>query len=218
MDTQAELKRIQSLLLDRITSAASNRDVTAVAALSGLAKECESLDAEFASLNRRVEAAKSALNGSWSASTASQKLTYSAEASTTSRKVVGAQARNEWVEGLRAQGISLQGHRKRYQTARGQSVAVAFANELPLKKNRWFLGLPDEPTDVAVLLCKSLAGKRHDIVLPVSRIREVWRLLARNQGEVKFNFKKDDSRFLLLVPRNEPLDVTRDVGNYAPLK
>jgi hypothetical protein len=218
MDTQAELQRIQSLLLDQISSAVSHRDVAAVAALSGLAKECETLEVEFTSLNRRVEAVKSALNSSWASSTTAQKLTYSIEVPTTSRKAAGAQARNEWVAGLRAQGISLHGHRKRYQTARGQSVAVAFANELPSAENRWFLGLTDEPTDVAVLLCKSLVGKLHDIVLPVSHLREVWRVLSRSQSGVKFNVRKDASRFLLLVPGNEPLDVTRCVGNYEPLR
>jgi len=218
MDTQAELQRIQSLLLDQISSAVSHRDVAAIAALSGLAKECETLETEFTSLNRRVEAVKSALNGSWASSTTSHKLTYSVEASTTSRKAAGAQARNAWVVGLRAQGISLHGHRKRYQAARGQSVAVAFANELPDAENRWFLGLTDEPTDVAVLLCKSLVGALHDIVLPVSHLREVWRVLSRSQSGVKFNVRKDASRFLLLVPGNEPLDVTRYIGNYEPLR
>lgn len=218
MDTQAELQCIQSLLLDQLSSAVSNRDFAAVAALSSLAKECETLEVEFTSLNRRVETVKSALNGSWASSTTAQKLTYSAETPTISRKAAGAQARNAWVAGLRAQGISLQGHRKRYQAARGQSVAVAFANELPNSENRWFLGLTDEPTDVAVLLCKSLAGKLHDIVLPVSHLREVWRALSRSQSGVKFNVRKDASRFLLLVPGNGPLDVTRYVGNYEPLR
>lgn len=216
MDTQAELQRIQSLLLDRLSSAVSNRDVAAVAALSGLAKECEALEAEFASLNRRVEAAKSALNGSSSWSTIPQKLTHSAETPATSAKAASAQERNEWVAGLRVQGISLHGHRKRYQAARGQSVAVAFANELP--GSRWFLGLTDEPTEVAVLLCKSLAGKLHDIVLPVSRLRGMWPALSRSRDQVKFNVKQDTSRFLLLVPGNEPLDVTRYIGNYEPLQ
>ena len=97
-------------------------------------------------------------------------------------------------------------------------MAVAFANELPTAENRWFLGLADEPTEVAVLLCKPLAGEFHDIVLPVSRLREVWRALSRSQSGVKFNVRKDASRFLLLVPGNEPLDVTRHVGNYEPLR
>jgi len=47
---------------------------------------------------------------------------------------------------------------------------------------------------------------------------EVWRGLSRHKSEVKFNVKKDASRFLLLVPRNEPLDVTRYIGNYEPFR
>jgi hypothetical protein len=117
MDTQAELKYMQSLLLDRLSSAISNRDFAAVAALSGLAKECEALEAEFASLTRRVEAAKSALNGFSSWSTTSQKLPQFAEAPTVSPKAAGAQARNEWVAGLpfaaRAQERAARRHKVR---------------------------------------------------------------------------------------------------------
>jgi hypothetical protein len=218
MDMQAELKRVQSLLLDRISSAVSDRDFAAVAALSSLAKECEAIEAECASLSRRIESAKSALNGSSSLSTTSRRPTHSDKPPTASRKAAGAEARNEWVAGLRAQGISLSGHRKRYQSAQGKSVAVAFANELPDLENRWFLGLTDEPTEVAVLLCKSHAGTLHDIVLPVSRLREVWGVLSRHRSQVKLNVKRDTSRFLLLVPGNEPLDVTRHIGNYEPLR
>ncbi len=216
MNTPAELKHVQSRLLDRLSSAVSNRDFATVAALSALAKECETLEVEFASLHRRVEAAENALNDSWSKSTPSQKLTYSAVSLTTSAKAAAAQARNAWVAGLRAQDISLHGQRKRFQTARGRSVAVAFANER--SENRWFLGLPDEPTEVAALLCKSVAGKLYDIVLPISDLREVWRALGRSGKQVKFNVKKATSRFLLLVTGNEPLDVTRYVGNYESLR
>lgn len=218
VDMQAELKRIQSLLLDRISAAVSNRDFAAVAALSGLAKECEALEAEFVSLKRRVESAKSALLGSATPSTASRIVTHPTDSPIASRKAAGAQARSEWVATLQAHGIGLNGRGKRYQTARQQSVAVAFANELPDLENRWFLGLSDEPTDVAVLLCNSLVGRLHDIVLPVSRLRDKWGALSRHRGEVKLNIKRDAGRFMLLIPRNEPLDVTARIGNYDPLR
>ncbi|MCL5744324.1 MAG: hypothetical protein M1541_10425 [Acidobacteria bacterium] len=218
-DMETELKRIQSLLLDRISSAVSKRDVAEVAALSGLARECEALQVEIASINRRIEAAKRALNGSSSSSVNSEDLTYSAETPTTSAKTAGAEARNSWIVAVQAQGITLYGHKKRYQSALGQSVAVAFANELPNFENRWFLGLTDEPTDVAVLLCKSRAGKLHDIVLPVSHLPEIWRVLSRSKNQVKFNIRTDAGRrFSLLVPGNDPLDVTRYISNYEPLR
>lgn len=218
MDTQLELKRIQALLMDRISSAVSNRDFAGVARLSGLAKECEALEAELTSLQRRVETVRSALNGSRRSPPDSPEPIAFSEGQGTSPKAAGAQARREWVAGLRPRGISLTGHGKRYQSVRGESVAVAFANELPGLENRWFLGLADEPTDIAVLLCKSLGGKLYDILLPVPRLREVWRNLSRHRSQIKFNVRQDGSRFFLLIPGKEPADVTKYVGNYDPLQ
>ena len=109
--------------------------------------------------------------------------------------------------------------------ARGQSVAVAFANELPELENQWFLGLADEePTAAAVLLCKSLGGKLHDIVLPVSLLREVWPVLNRSGKQVKFHIQERDAGQLFLrIPKASRLDitwldVTRYIGNYGPLR
>ena len=188
MNTQAELQHIQSLLFKQISSAASKRDVSKVAELSGLAKECERIETELTSLNSRVEAVKSALNDPRSPSTTFAKFFDSLEEDTPSSRKIGKQARSEWIAGL-PHGISLNRHGKQYQTARGQSVAVAFSNEIP--DNRWFLDLPEEPPEVAVLLC----NKR-----------------------VKFNVKKDAHRFLLFITGKKPLDVTGYIGNYDPLR
>ncbi len=217
MNTQAELKHIQSLLFEQISAAASNCDVAKVAELSGLAKECERIETEWTSLNRRVEAVKSSLNGSRSTSMTFAKLFSSLEDATPSGREVGKQVRSEWIAGL-PHGISLNRYGKQYQTARGQSVGVAFANELAQLKNKWFLGLPDEPTDIVVFLCKSLEGNLHDIVLPVSDLTGGWDTLSRSSNGVKFNVKKDAGRLLLYVPRKELLDVTRYIGNYDPLR
>ena len=218
MNIQAELKDVQSRLLDQLVSAASQRDITMVTSLSGLAKECETLQVELASICRRVEAVKGSLNETRSKSVLSEDFTHSA-GSKTSVKTAGiqdgAKARNEWVAGLRSQGISLHGNRRRFQTAQGRSVAVAFANER--SANRWFLGLPDESAEVAVLLCKSAAGKLHDIVLPISDFRDVWHVLSRSNNELKFNVRRNASRFFLRVP-GQSLEVTKYVGNPAPLR
>ena len=217
MDIQTELQHTESLLFGQITSAASHHDVAGIAALSALAKECEMLKTDLTSLIRRVEAVKSALNGSGASSTSTQKFTPSAEAPALSGKAAGVQARNAWIAWLKDGGIYLRRHGKQYQTVQGQSVAVAFANELPKKENRWFLGLPDEPTDIVVLLCKSLAGQFHEIVLPVSYVRKVWHLLSRGEYGLKLHIRKDAGRFFQLVAGNE-LDVTKHVANYEPLR
>jgi len=152
-------------------------------------------------------------------------MTYRAileETATLSPREIAAQERSEWVAELRTHGISLLGDRgRRYQTTSGQSVTVAFANEQPHRKNRWFLDLPDEPTDIAVFLCKSLEGKLYDIVLPVSDLPEVWDVLSssKSRNQVKFEVKRDAALFLMWIPkRKERLNVTRYIGNYDPLR
>lgn len=222
---QKELNRIQSLLFDQISSAVSNRDVAKVAKLSGHAQECEALKTENTAFIRRVEALKNALNGSESLSTTSPNSTDSAEAVIPSRKAVAAQVRNEWLAGLKTKRIFLHGYGKQYKTACEQSVAVAFANELPGLENQWFLGLADkEPTAAAVLLCKSLEGKLHDIVLPVSHLREVWPVLNRSGKQVKFHVQERDAgQFFLRIPKASGLDIiwldiTKYIGNYDPLR
>lgn len=225
MDIQKELDRIQSLLFDQISSAVSNRDLTKIAKLSGHAKECEKLRIEHTASIRRVEAFKNSLNGSESLATTSPNSTDSAEAAILSPKAVGARMRNEWLEGLRTKSIFLDGHGKQYQTERGQSVAVAFANELPELENQWFLGLADEePTAATVLLCKSRGGKLHDIVLPVSHLGEVWPALNRSGKQVKFHVQERGAgQFFLRIPKASGLDIiwldiTKYIGNYDPLR
>lgn len=217
MDTNAALEQLQALILKRIATAAEKRDFSGVAHLSGLAKECQALEVEFGSLSRRLTAVRSAVNGS-ADEVPESGLAHDADLSRgPSAKAAGAQARQRWIAGLRQRGVSLSGHGKRYGSPLGGSVAVAFANELPRLKNRWFLGLTDEPTDIAVLLCQSLAGKLYDLVLPVKDLKALWRVLSRHGGQIKFNVRKDASHFLLLVPGNEPLDVTRYLGDYGIL-
>lgn len=219
MEVQAKLQYVQSALLDRLSCAVSNRDFAKVAQLSGLAKECEALAIELASLRRRVMAAESVLDGSESKLTPPQERTWSTPPLAISAKAAAAQAREAWVAGLRAQDVPLHGHRTRFQTVRGRSVAVAFANEgSGAKEDRWFLGLPDEPMEVGVLLCRAVGDDLHDIVLPISDLQETWRALSRSGEQVKFNIKRDANRFLLLVPGKQPLDVTRYVGDYEPLR
>ena len=90
-------------------------------------------------------------------------------------------------------------------------------NELDGHPNKWFLGMADEPTDVAVLLCRSRSGKVYDLVLPVPALGRRWALLSRSGGQVKFNVRKDVTVFLLLVPGNQALDVTQYLSHYEPL-
>lgn len=217
MDASIELGQLQTLLMKRITAAAAKRDVAGVAHLGSLAKECQALEIELSSLQRRIGSVRSALSAPQArlAETPSRGDVDLKES--LSAKAIGAEARQRWVDGLRQRGIPLTGHGKRFRSSHGSRVAVAFANELPDHENRWFLGIVDEPTDIAVLLCRSLRGELHDVVLPEKALKAVWPALSRHKGSIKFNVRKESSRFLLLVPGAEPLDLTRFIGDYKPI-
>src|SRR4030042_921675 len=121
-------------------------------------------------------------------------------------KLEGARARREWIKVLSSNAILLNGHNKRYYTESGRSVSIAFANEIdrPNLIGKWFLGLKDEPTNIAVLLCQDLEGKVNDFVLPVAELKSTWQTLSRSGGGNKFNIRRRQGEYFLFDPRGEP--------------
>jgi hypothetical protein len=121
---------------------------------------------------------------------------------------------------LSSEAILLNGHNKRYYTEGGRSVSIAFANEIdrPNLIDKWFLGLKDEPTDIAVLLCQDLEGKVNDFVLPVAELKSTWKTLSRSGGEIKFNIRRRQSEYLLLEPNGEPISISKYLGKYQIIK
>ena len=99
-------------------------------------------------------------------------------------------------------------------------MSIAFANEIdrPNLIDKWFLGLKDEPTDIAVLLCQDLQGKVNDFVLPVAELKSTWKTLSRSGGEIKFNVRHRQGVYLLLDPKGEPINISKYLGKYQIIK
>ncbi len=211
-----ELTELKTKILTQAAAAANRGEVDVLARLTGGASECERLLREVQDLEDRYAHLASVVdpprprNGDRAPDLPNQ--------TRFSHKQVGAQLRSDWVDNLARSGIRLAGHRKRYETPSSRSVAVASANELDGKPNKWFLGLPAAKTDVAVLLCASKSGKVYDIVLPVADLGRRWDILSRSGGQIKFNVRKDVGDFFLLIPGNDPHRVTDYVGNHEPLR
>lgn len=223
MDISRQLSDLEVTILESVSEAAHERNLAAVAKWSRAAEHCEALVSEAREFEERIRAFKNSLEQG-SISEAHLNLDRHDNTKTNekprriSAKREGAIVRAEWVKGILAKGISLKGYRKRYQTTREKSVGLAFANELHGKENKWWLGLQDDPTDVAVLLCRSLNKDLYDIVLPVSQLRTYWDMLSRSGGQIKFNIRKEDREFFLLIPGDNPLSITKYAGNYEPLR
>ena len=209
-----QLRDTQQQILKKIANAAQKGDVQILSSLSNAAASYDSLIKEQVDLDSRVAHLVDAVRNQAQATTPA---TAARPGAGTSPKRAAAAVRAKWVEGVGGHGIQLKGHRKRFHTAEGESVGIAFANELDGMPNKWFLGLVDEPTDVAVLLCRAATGKIYDVVLPVTALGKGWKILSRSNGQIKFNIRKEVTDFYLSIPGNKPVMITEYVGNYAPL-
>ena len=103
-----------------------------------------------------------------------------------------------------------------YKTQSGHKVGIAVATER--KPDRWFLGLPLEGFDDAVLLCKPDSGDIVEICLPKSFFNEYGDKMSQSAGQMKFNIARRGGGYALLVPGTDGISVSRFLGNYALLK
>jgi hypothetical protein len=218
MSLAHELLTLKGEILERVKTAAQESDVTALTRFSRAAEECETLIKQEADLHCRVRDLTGSLLPNSGTSPIAAVNSYGPKIRS-SPKREGADIRDTWVKMLSSKGVRLYGHAKKYHTQHGISVAVASANEPdnPQRKNKWFLGLKDEPTDVAVLLCRDLKQEVYDFVLPVTELGVAWKVLSRSGGQIKFNVRKEAGEFLLAVPGNRSIVVTKYFGNYSPL-
>ena len=225
MSLRVELLDVRTKILDQVKSAAQRGDVEAINRWGKHAERCDGLISELAEFESRIRVLQESVRSEPSESHPTEELASGIGEAPRVRKGVsakqeGAQIRADWVRALAKKGIQLAGHGKRYDTREGISVSVAFANELdqPQLKDRWFLGLKDEPTDVAVLLCRGAKNQRvYDLVLPVPELGPAWKALSRNGGQIKFHVRREAGGFVLGVPLGGSIPVTRYLGNYRPL-
>jgi hypothetical protein len=223
MDLSSKLAHLQTVILDQVTRAANSRDLTDVAQWSEAAKECDQLIRETHTLETRTGAFEKSVQRRLENPARFNRVTQLQEEDSVmgslSAKAEGARVRADWLQKVHsAGGIELVGHGTRYRTAKQLNVGIAFANENAQRPNKWFLGLPGEPTDIVVLLCRALDQSMHDLVLPIAELGDIWKRFARSKGQVKLHVQQEEDELYLLVPRSEPLIVTKYEANYRSLR
>jgi len=221
MHSIQELPELKAKILERVALSAKDADVGAITCWSKAAEQCEKFIQESEELNDRIKSFTDSLWQKQGSNSITKQPIASKPKIRMSPKLAASRTRREWVIKLSSTGISLNGHNKRYYTKGRQAVGIAFANELdrPQLIDKWFLGLKDEPTDLAVLLCQDLEGKLLDFILPVAEIKTTWKALSRSKdGQVKFHIRRDPEGFVLLNPIGEPLNITKYIGKYQALK
>jgi len=128
----------------------------------------------------------------------------------------GEKVRADWVRQKAPSLVRREG--KKYETMSGRVVGVAYARELDVKPDAWFLGYEDEMPDYLVLLCEEAVGQLLDFVLPPDIVGCVWKQLSRSGGQVKFNVIRSGCNFYLRVPGSQHLPINQHLGKVETLR
>lgn len=122
----------------------------------------------------------------------------------------------EFLEKLSNSGVRLhQIKGSLFKNPLGIIVGIAYASER--QDNAWFLGLPANKFDHAILLCEAQHGEVFAISLPGSFFDKHGSALSQSKGQVKFNIAKRRDRYYLSVPRVGSVDVEEYRDNFDEL-
>lgn len=170
-----EIDRALKEALADAKTAAEVGDTTALANATRRAEKAQTLAAQVKKLELEVERLR--------APEPQQARTNGSIVGELSAKAHGEQRRRRWV----AEHAPSLKHEKGqiYRGESGARVGIAFATER--QPNKWFLGLPAESFDEAVLLCETEEGDLDAFLLDERFLHEYGALLTRSGAGVKFN-------------------------------
>jgi hypothetical protein len=87
-----------------------------------------------------------------------------------------------------------------------------------VKPDFWFLGLADEHFDLVVLLCETASGQTLEFVIPPQVVKEIWSLLSRSPGQVKFHVSRSGPTYELRIPGGSMRPINEYLGNRSVIK
>lgn len=138
----------------------------------------------------------------------------------------GKRLREDYISQLHENGILIEQYDRIWsETLKGLWVAIPTAT-MEWRHGRWFLGLPEDKVQdkikkggvVVILLCQSASGSRLDFVIPPDKVLEITPKLSKSKGQLKFNIKKIGDRYQLVIPNDNPLDLTAFISNISILR
>jgi hypothetical protein len=134
----------------------------------------------------------------------------------TSGRGIGRSIRMDFLKKVSNEGIRLEHIRSSiYRTQSGRKVGIAVATER--KPDRWFLGLPIESFDHAVLLCKGENQDTIEICLPKRFFEEYGSKMSQSGGQMKFNIVRRGTGYSILVPGTDGVNISKFIGDYSYL-
>ncbi len=212
---EQRLKQRKAQLHKEMAAAATSGDSPTLLRLGDELRGVESVATKFRSL---VDEAEAVISGP--ASHGKPDTPPDVDVGTRSRRVhgrgQGVEIRTAFLQDAASRGIQLTPHRGSiFTTVTGRKVGLAVATER--QRDRWFLGLPANSVDSAVLLCQTNGGKRLDVCLPGRFFQRYGAQLSNSGGQWKFNVHRRAGRIVLNIPGHSSFDATDLVGEVSEL-
>jgi len=216
MEPASRLLERQEALLRDIESAARQRDVSAVLALLKKLEMLASLVRQQEEIDRRLAAMEGDLLASPVTAAGPAEVQTDGSERAITPKERGRRQRDSFVRALATKGITLQRVKGAIlRSPRGIRVGVAYAREG--QQDKWFLGLPEDQFQHAVLLCEERSGRMTHFSLPEEFVREHGESLSRKDGQVKFNVLRRGEEFFLHLPRRGSVSIDAFHDNFSGL-
>jgi hypothetical protein len=209
MDIHEELNSLRSQTLERVRAAAQRGHADEVLTQGRTLSRIEELIKQHEALGAAVRALSGgSTNGQRSktkAATAVEPAPRDSEPEMSPRQR-GKYRRQELLTYLEQKGVHLKPFRGAIRRTRsGQRVGTAYASER--RPDRWFLGLPEDEFDHAILLCEGKGGSVHYLFISQGLLRTHAGAMSRSQGQLKFNVSHRDGDFFLIVPGSDPVKI-----------
>jgi len=134
-----------------------------------------------------------------------------------SAKSRGERARSEWLHAISSRtGKSLPRIRGAlFRNSHGETLGIAYSRENSLRPGHWFLGLPGNKYQCAVLLCETNIGKIKAICLSKTFLAKYSTAFSTSKAwnQTKFNVVSRANLMYLVLSTGE-IDITSYIDDY----
>lgn len=215
MGTLEDLLEEKSKILSKISFAASEGKTDLILLESARLERVEHLINQHRHIVSELEELKSDTGSNFLKEKIPEKRNTSRLSTLASSRELGVRVRAMFVSKLEKEGINLQLIKGKsiYRTKSGKRVGIAVATErLP---NRWFLGLPADGFDHAVLLCHNENKDLIEFPLSEKFFAKYRNTMSQSNGQMKFNVVRRGDRILLQVPGTEGISRVESATGYS---
>lgn len=225
MELRDRFGQLQKETFEAVSDAAQAGLTEVISRLARIAKECEAaihvLDNLEVDLTRLRADVHQSLKDGAPGNEVSVERQIADPDYVSSPRVRARDARRQWILRMRTEAsLELrQTAEVKFRTPLGKKVGIPYASEREEAPDRWFLGLPDEPFDIVVLLCATDSGELLDFTLPPEFVSQIWRSLSRDtRKHVKFHVARNGVNYGLHLGGGVSRQINQFRGQLAPLR